>query len=842
MRKLHWALAVLVTTVAAGPAMAQGADDDLSSLLGDTPAEADAGAPPADDGGSSPESDSASAGAASDEPAQASPDPAPEAIATIPVEPSRAPDEPPAPRAPRSRLIEEIVVTAQKREENLQDIPISVQAFSGDKLEAMGITDQKDLPLITPGLDIGTQVSYVTVFLRGVGTDAFLTADPSVATYIDGIYFPFAQGLAQDFGAVERIEVLKGPQGTLFGRNATGGAISVVTEVPQLDRIYGAIDVNMASWPQLQTRQHLNVPVADWLAFSVSTIYNQSDWYVDGIAAGEPLDEDVTKGVRGKLRIAPADWLDATLAVLKLKVSGAGSNFTPHHEITPLGRALGVQPSEPYRGEMDTPIYNQLDNSVYYGQVQLSPGPLDIKLLGSYQDIEAEGWYDFDGSTQPYVSFQPPRNFSESTTAELQFISNENSWGGDWLKWIAGGYYFKGESGFDPILGIFGNINTDVIAPGLPVGALPLLDRLAERLGAGPTKMAIYGTLLTDSYSFFAQSTATLTDWLDLTLGLRYQSETREIGKAENRLVDPQTGTEVPFLGPYDTATDSDGNEVPGTDTTKRLSPKVSLEMRPGWLDGLVYLSYQEATKSSTYNTTVVNEGPTYVRPETITAYELGLKTTLFDGLMSLEAATWYYDIDDLQVQFFALLNGGIVTFENAPKARTYGAEIGTTTQLFPEMVDDLVLLFGAAYIDAKYTDFPNASGFPEPDYVFSENVDVTGNDIVRSPAVSGNAALSKTWHFGNGSIELTGDYYYNSGFYLEATNVSRTHQKAYDVMGARLSYFYEPWNLRLTAFGKNLTDTLYSQGGLPNDFGDAINYAPPLTYGLRINWEFGDQ
>jgi len=837
MRTPHWALAVLVTTVAAGPAMAQGADDDLSLLLGDTTAEPEAGAPPADDGGSLPESDSASAGAASDEPAQANPDPAPEAVATIPVEPSRAPNEPPAPRAPRSRLVEEIVVTAQKREENLQDVPISVQAFSGDKLDAMGITDQKDLPLITPGLNIGTQISYTTVFLRGVGTDAYLTADPSVATYVDGIYFPFAQGLVQDFGAVERIEVLKGPQGTLFGRNATGGAISVVTEAPQLDRFYGAVDVNLASWPQLQTRQHVNVPVADWLAFSVSTIYNESDWYVDGIAAGEPLDEDVTKGVRGKVRIAPADWLDATLAVLKLKVNGAGSNFTPHHQYTPLGELLlaGTTPAEPYKGEVDSPIYNKLDNSVYYGQVQLFPGPLDVKLLGSYQDIDTEGWYDFDGSTRPLVSFAPPKNFSRSATAELQLVSNEDSWGSAWLKWIVGGYYFKGKSGLSPVIAHFGNLNPDLIAPGLLPDLLPLP-------AGGPIRLDIYGTLLTDSYSFFAQSTASLTDWLDLTLGLRYQSEAREIGMAENRIVNEQTGSETPFLGPYDTATDSDGNEVPGSDTTKKLSPKVSLEMRPEWMDGLVYLSYQQATKSSTYNTTVVTGGPTYVRPETITAYELGLKTTLFDGLMSVEAATWYYDIEDLQVQFFALANGGIVSFENAPAARSYGAELGTTTQLFPSLVDDLVLLFGAAYTKATYTDFPNASGFPEPGYVFSQNVDVTGNDIVRSPELSGNASLSKSWYFGSSSIEFTGDYYYNAGFYLEATNVSRTHQKAYDVIGARLSYFYEPWKLRLTAFGKNLTDTLYSQGGQPNDFGDAINYAPPLTYGLRINWEFGDE
>src|SRR5690606_32930753 len=137
--------------------------------------------------------------------------------------------------APRSRFIEEIVVTAQKREQNLQDVPVSVQAFSGELLDALGVTDQTDLQRITPGLNVTTQVSYVMTFLRGIGTDATIAAEPSVATYIDGIYYPFASNLAQNFGAVDRIEVLKGPQGTLFGRSATGGAIAIYTEEPDLD-------------------------------------------------------------------------------------------------------------------------------------------------------------------------------------------------------------------------------------------------------------------------------------------------------------------------------------------------------------------------------------------------------------------------------------------------------------------------------------------------------------------------------------------------------------------------------------------------------------------------------
>ena len=210
-----------------------------------------------------------------------------------------------------SRLLEEVVVTAQKRQENVQDVPISMQAFSGEKLDALGITDQVDLQRITPGLNVTEQVSYTITFLRGIGTDATIAADPSVATYIDGIYYPFASNLAQNFGAVERIEVLKGPQGTLFGRNATGGAIAIHTKNPEFDGFSGEALAEVGSFGSSQGRLHVNVPIVDDVALSATAIYSTTDGYYEG-RHGNPR-----RDVGGDLV-----WRDACGPALRHAVAG----------------------------------------------------------------------------------------------------------------------------------------------------------------------------------------------------------------------------------------------------------------------------------------------------------------------------------------------------------------------------------------------------------------------------------------------------------------------------------------------------------------------------------------
>ena len=247
---------------------------------------------------------------------------------TIPV--AQKESEPANPiKEPKSRLVEEIVVTAQKREENLQDVPISVQAFSGEMLDALGVGDQTDLQRITPGLNVTNQVSYVMTFLRGVGTDATIAAEPSVATYIDGIYYPFASNLAQNFGAVDRIEVLKGPQGTLYGRNASGGSINFITRAPA-DTRDAQLELTYGSFETVRAQGHVNLPMGDSAA-RIAFIASEGDGYIRNSVDDRRFAEEDYWGVRGSLRLAPTEDLRIDIMAQSIRDDGGvPAELSPH--------------------------------------------------------------------------------------------------------------------------------------------------------------------------------------------------------------------------------------------------------------------------------------------------------------------------------------------------------------------------------------------------------------------------------------------------------------------------------------------------------------------------------
>jgi iron complex outermembrane recepter protein len=729
---------------------------------------------------------------------------------------------------PRSRLIEEIIVTAQKREESVQDVPISINAFSADLLDARGISDPNDLPRVTPGLTVGALAGFTITYLRGVGSDAFLMADPSVAMYIDGIYFPFAFGLAQNFGAVERIEVLKGPQGTLFGRNAVGGAISVITKAPDFDAPEVSLQTSYGRFDDLQTRAHVGIPLVDTLAISVSGIYNAAAPYRRGLVAGRPLPDEVSRGARVKLRWAPVDALDLTVGGFRLAQQGAGTQYAPNTDPSLLAQAAGVQPQDSSRGEVDTAAYFDVDNRVLYGQATLFTDSFDVKLLASDQYIRAAADTDFDGSPMPIASFGTSNQFADVQSMELQILSNGGSWGAGRSSWIGGIYYFRSTQGFDPVslspLGI-DLANNRAFGLELPGASFDAIQRLVSPLGIGlPTgTITVVGLIGTESTAGFAQGSLDLTDWLAVTVGARYQVEERTILESSAGVT--LTNGTVPL---------SDFQRV--SDTTRSFKPKLSIDLRPSD-DTLAFLSYQQAIKSSTFNVINIYTPPDYVEPEELEAYELGVKTRLFGGSVNLSAAAFHYRIRNLQVQFVSLLQGGAATFENAGDAKISGADFDMTAELFPDLVSGLVLTAGGAYIDAKYTDYRNGSGFNEQTGLLTTDNDFSGNRVTRSPKFSGTVGLSQTIDIPSGALELAADYYYNDGYFHLAQN-GRYREQPYGLLGARISYLYERAGLRVTLFGNNLLDEDYNYSRFVNDFGQLDAKAPPRVYGLRLNWD----
>jgi len=762
-----------------------------------------------------------------------------QALQTIPVEPiAEAPQAPVESSAPTP--LDVIVVTAQKRAENVQDVPISIQAFSPKTLGALNISDQFSLQQAVPGLDVNEITQFTTVFLRGVGSDAFLMADPSVASYIDGIYFPFSQGLDQDFGAVDRVEVLKGPQGTLFGRNAVGGAISVYTPNPDFYEATTSIQTTLGNRRTFNTNVYSNLPLSETLAVNVSAYYNYGDNYMTGTAAGKPLPSEIARGARIKLRWAPGDNWDIVLAGLRLDQKGTGSVFQLNAEPSPIigSRLLQIEPQRGYDGELSEPSYLLFDSTVGYGQVTYNAPWFDVKLLGSDQSAESQFTYDFDGSPRQGAAFDQKKNFADVQTAELQLLSSEETPGNERLQWIVGGYYFRSAQGFDTAnLQLFGLDLADFERGGISLP--PLLRDALEQLGVAYPNgdVAFHAIIGTLSAAAFAQATFDFSEQVALTLGARYQDEERYIIRSDSGLY-MSDGSFSPLFT-WTNARDAEGNSVPTRDTTTSFKPKATLELRPFSNDTLLYVTYQEALKSSTFNTVAIYQPPAYVEPEELDAWEVGAKLTLLDGAVQFNVAAFDYSIHNFQVQFISLLQGGAVSFENAEEASVRGFDFDARVRVLPSVFDQFVLTFGGSYLDGNYDRYEGASGFDKETGLFSSDNDYSNNRIVRTPKFTAVAGFSKAWDVPGGSLEIGGDAYYNDGFFYTASNDPRFDQPAYTLYGARISYLYVPWRLRATVFGRNLSDEKYSQGLIATDFGGNYTLAPPLTVGLKLGVEF---
>jgi iron complex outermembrane recepter protein len=351
-----------------------------------------------------------------------------------------AQEEPALPATGTRRVgIEEIVVTAQKREENMQHVPISIQAFGGEELEARGVLNPQELQRVTPGLvyDYGPG-GFSIIYMRGVGSDAFLPGnDLSVATYVDGVYFPVAHGLARELDAVERIEILKGPQGTLFGRNSTGGAINIVTRDPS-DELSASLTGTFGNLDENRLKGFVSSPLPFGFSFSAAGVYGRRDDYYDVHPASvvRSLPNEVQEGARVKLRWAsPGDFFDATAAALTLDSDGLGTALNAMLDPSPLSNLLGVTAKGDRETALDVEPFQRNRTRVAYLTTGLHPHWFDVKNIVSYQEVRNHAQFDFDGSEMPIVGFYTTKPlFGDSFTEELQILSNENTPFADWFE------------------------------------------------------------------------------------------------------------------------------------------------------------------------------------------------------------------------------------------------------------------------------------------------------------------------------------------------------------------------------------------------------------------------
>jgi len=764
------------------------------------------------------------------------PDDAGAPLATIPVGNDAPPPVVADDAAGPSRVMAEIVVTAQKREQNLQDVPISISAFSGDELEARGINDPTALAMVTPGLTYNNLVGYSLVYIRGVGSDAFEpTADQSVATYIDGVYLPFAHGLAQEFVKLERVEVLKGPQGTLFGRNATGGAINIVTKKPT-DAYEANIDLTGGSFNDREGKFFVAGPLFGGLRASVSGLYKRSDSYykLADDARLDELDQDKSRGLDVHLEWQPVDELSFMASTLLTRSSGPGSIVNTVENPKLLGTLVGIRSAAPGEASIDYNPSLKADNDLYYGQIAWMPEWFDVKLLGSHQIVHTDLTYDFDSSKQPLVYFHASNQYSKVTSGELQLLSKPGGIFPDWMELTAGLYYFKSDAGYDPVIfGVGSGSNPLFLPPGLMRalnGVLALLPPWLPLPTSG-VQLTLFSTLKTEAEAAYLQTTFYPTDWFDITLGARVQHEKRGTTRADSTLT---TSAGPLTLLPF------------GLESTTRndFSPKLTLDFKP-WDGQLFYITASRASKSGTYNMPAIYTKPRYVKPETVTAYEIGNKGTVLNGALRYSIAGFINDIKNLQTQIVSLQSGGAQNLVNADKARIKGIDFDATWQMFPELLPGFVMKFAGSYLDAKYLSFPDGSGFSPLDGLFFGPGSLTlgpprdfgGNDAVRTPKYSFTVGPNFATEVPGGMLEIGLDYSYNDGYYFDTQNTSK--QPSYHLLNGRISYLFAPLDVRISVFGHNLTDEVYYINRFETDFATNSLYASPRTFGVTLSWNF---
>lgn len=741
--------------------------------------------------------------------------------------------------------LDQIVVTARRRAERLQEVPVSVSAFSGEQLDARGATNLRDLANLVPGLTVTDLGGYNLIYLRGVGTDIFIpSSEPSVATYLDGIYFPSGHSLAQSFGALERVEVLKGPQGTLFGRNSTGGALSVWSRepgrVPEL-----SLQSSYADYDDWRTRVHVNVPLGEVVAVGLSGFYNRRDSYyrLDN-GTGNSLPREINQGGRARLGFDFGE--QASLVLTGLVARQRGTSTTVSANVDPTGFfGASLQPeTREYVATANSEPQLTTDTEAFYGQFTWQHPGVDTKLLGSTYRVRAYDYrYDFDGTQQPLATYGAESEFQRFQTGELQFSSNEDSWGAGWLKWVGGVYYLRSEGGYDPgylrLVDLVQLPTTEALAE-VPLFGDFLGNLAGTLLGSAPVPQSLTffftGLLDTESWSGYLQTTATLTEGLDLTLGGRWQYETRSLRQSDVSVRNPD-GQLVRAYG-----------FEPAQSSARNFSPKVSLDLRPVD-DLLLYLSYQRGTKSGTYNIINIFAQPEYVQPEQVSAWEAGIKSEWRERTLRLNLAVFQNDIEDLQTGFMSFTSGGAVNLENAGQAHIRGIELEAVWQPLPQLNPGLQLSGSASWLDAVYLDYRNARGFCEQDHAGNppscatapdgfayEDGDFSGNRIVRTPEFSAAATVLQGFELSAGLLEFAVDYAYNDGYYYLAQNSPNTYEEAYALVNARLSYLHRPWGLKLTVFGENLGDERYNLAQFHTDFGRHDSLAPPRLYGVRLN------
>lgn len=698
--------------------------------------------------------------------------------------------------------LEQMVVTAQKRSENLQEVPVGISAFTGEDLRSYGVRDTQELQIATPGLVYNNTGTSGQPYLRGVGTRfAFAGLEPSVATYLDDRYVARAQATIFELADIERVEVLKGPQGTLYGRNATGGAVRVVT-MDVADELSGALTGTLGDYNLRSISGTVNVPINEVLGTRISALVKKRDGYASNLdpSGTSELDDRNLKVLRTKLRWDVSDRVSSRLT---LQYSKHNDNFgNDVVDLSPPGLNEGIAEGGISGRDVDhvaTAISAQTrdEEKAVDLRFDINLPAVDVVSITTYHDFDQTANTDADGTSSAVIDALHVPQDAHAFSQEFQLLSVSD---GPW-RWMTGAYFFSETADFEVVLDT-----------GMPV----LVSQGDQR--AETTAFAVFGQA---RYDFNPR-------W-SVTLGGRWSYEEKQARVAASSIAGI-TLPPVPFKD---------------QDNWNELTPMVILERH--FEPGMVYLSYARGFKSGGYNYAASLNDGRVIDPEVLDMIEVGWKTVFGGGRLQFNGAVYYYyDYHDLQVT--RALTGSIVNVtENAADAEVLGVDLDLAWM----PMDWFSLTGGLNLVHTEYKDFDatanvfNAvlTGDPIAPGMSAIPYDAAGENLLRAPDSSLFVSAQIRLPFGSMSVPVVVTYSYKDDYLFDfaADPASkRLVQNGYGLWSARATLLAANDDWSFSIWGNNITDEDdYFMDIVADSAGIRGSHGAPRTWGLDVAYRF---
>jgi iron complex outermembrane recepter protein len=695
-----------------------------------------------------------------------------------------------------SGALAEIVVTAQKRSENAQDVPVSVTALSAADLVNRQIEDITDLQRQVPSMAVGQLYGANLITLRGISTGLTVgTEDASVAVHVNGVYQPRSRSLDVALMDLDRVEVLAGPQGTLYGRNATGGVVNYITKAPTKE-LSGEITGVAGNFKRLGVKGTLSGPITDRIGFRISGLWDdQRTGFTKNLLAGAPndtLEAKTSKGGHVTLTFEPVDALKIDFDAMYLKTKTAAS-FSPFGPSNSAAVQTLLDPQSFRAHEIYTSYPNALDSK--FGLYSLTvawdiSNDTQLKSISAFQTYEDDMFIDNAGSAFTAVAVHQ-KDDDHTFTQEFDLTTHSFS---NRLTSIYGLYYFD-----DQI-----KIDTEV-----PFNIAP------------PPNFYIFSpnVLKAKSYAAFTDQTLTVTDRFRLIAGIRYNHDKKET----------TNGLSIPPFGVICAFNDSR--------TWSAWTPRVGAQYDIT-KDVMSYVGWQKGFKAGGFT---ANTCGNPFEPESIQGPEIGIKSELFDHHLRLNVAGYYYKYKNLQVQ----QEFGVGQFgtTNAAEAKIKGVEITARAGFDNGLSADLAMNLQSA----KYTDFHNCNETSRIDACTTPALfallteDVSGNRLNRAPSYSVNLGVEYEYNIAAGSLLFRAETFHSGKVNYDEFDTPAMSQPAFNVQNLFLTFTSASQRYQVRGFVKNLGDKDYKIAAFFNsaDGEPSGTWAPPRTYGGELTFKF---